>query len=87
MSANAWTSLGGLKTLTHDTWSPHNSRAQQVRRELQTTLTERRAFVDSLLEMRAGRKRRKQVPLPVESDPAPMSTGQERASLKRYYNE
>ena len=55
----------------------------QRRRELQTTLTERRAIVETLLGLRAGAQQE----LPTEPEPAPPSAESGRPRLKRYYNE
>lgn len=55
----------------------------QRRRELQTTLTERRAIVETLLGLRAGAQQE----LPTEAEPAPPSAESGRPRLKRYYNE
>jgi len=55
----------------------------QRRRELQTTLTERRAIVETLLGLRAGAQQE----LPTEPEPAPPAAESGRPRLKRYYNE
>ena len=55
----------------------------QRRRELQTTLTERRAIIETLLGLRAGAQQE----LPTEPEPAPPAAESGRPRLKRYYNE